>query len=174
MKKNMLSILILALLIVNIVLTAVMMFSVTGTAKKTSALIDDISAAINLDLKNQSASSTTAPIVDVAIEDTQVVPLGEELTIPLTIGADGKIHYYLVEVSFSLNMKHEDYKKLSPQVTTQADLIKGEIISVIGSHTLEEIQSGTDSIRMEILQRLQMLFDSQFIFNVTFTKGLTQ
>ena len=58
MKKNMLSILILALLIVNIVLTAIMMFSVTGTAKKTSALIDDISAAINLDLKNQSATST--------------------------------------------------------------------------------------------------------------------
>ena len=174
MKKNMLSVLILALLIVNIVLTAVMMFSVTGTAKKTSALIDDISAAINLDLKNQSASSAAVQVADVAIEDTQVTPLGEELTIPLTIGADGKQHYYLVAVSLSLDMKHRDYKKLSPQVTTQADLIKGEIINVIGSHTLEEIQQGTDSIRMEILQKLQKLFDSQFIFNVTFTKGLTQ
>ena len=174
MKKNMLSILILALLIVNIVLTAIMMFSVTGTAKKTSALIDDISAAINLDLNNQGEDATTAPVVDVAIEDTSVVPIGEELTIPLTIGADGKVHYYFVAVSLSLNMKHEDYKKLSPQVTAQSDLIKGEIISVIGSHTLEEIQEGTDGIRMEILQRLQKLFDSQFIFNVTFTKGLTQ
>ena len=84
MKKNMLSILILALLIVNIVLTAIMMFSVTGTAKKTSALIDDISAAINLDLNNQGEDATTAPVVDVAIEDTSVVPIGEELTIPLT------------------------------------------------------------------------------------------
>ena len=64
MKKNMLSILILALLIVNIVLTAIMMFSITGTAKKTSALIDDISAAINLDLKNQSATSTEAVVAD--------------------------------------------------------------------------------------------------------------
>ena len=92
----------------------------------------------------------------------------------MTIGADGKPHYYLVAVSLSLNMKHADYKKLQPTVTTQADLIKGEIISVIGSYTLEEIQQGTDGIRMEILQRLQKLFDSQFIFNVTFTKGLTQ
>ena len=174
MKKNMLSILILALLIVNIVLTAIMMFSVTGTAKKTSALIDDISAAINLDLKNQSATSTTAPIVDVPIENIEVVALGEEMTIPLTKGADGKEHYYLVAVSLSLNTKHEDYKKLGPTVLTQVDLVKGEIISVIGSHTLEEIQESTDSIRMEILQRLQTLFDSQFIFNVTFTKGLTQ
>ena len=42
MKKNLISIIILALLIVNIVLTAIMMFSVTGTATKTSALVDNI------------------------------------------------------------------------------------------------------------------------------------
>lgn len=174
MKKNMLSILILALLIVNIVLTAIMMFSVTGTAKKTSALIDDITAAINLDLENQSATSTTAAVVDVPIENIQVFAIGEEMTIPLAKGADGKEHYYLVAVSLSLDTKHKDYKKLGATVETQVDLIKGEIISVIGSHTLEEIQEDNESIRMEILQRLQTLFDSQFIFNVTFTKGLTQ
>ncbi len=174
MRKNMLSILILALLIVNIVLTAIMMFSVTGTAKKTSALIDDISAAINLDLKNQSATSTSAVVVDVPIEDIQVFAIPDEMTIPLTKGADGKEHYFLVAVSLSMNTKHADYKKLSPSVTTQVDLIKGEIISVIGSHTLEEIQDSPDTIRMEILKRIQTLFDSQFIFNVTFTKGLTQ
>lgn len=174
MKKNMLSILILALLIVNIVLTAIMMFSVTGTAKKTSALIDDISAAINLDLNNQSATSTNVAIVDVPIENIEVVAVGEELTIPLTKGADGKDHYFLVAVSLSLNTKHDDYKKLRPTVETQMDLIKGEIISVIGGYTLEEVQEGTDGIRMEILQRIQTLFDSQFIFNVTFTKNLPQ
>lgn len=174
MKKNMLSILILALLIVNIVLTAIMMFSVTGTAKKTSALIDDISAAINLDLKNQSATSTGAPIVDVPIDQIEVFAIPDEMTIPLTKGADGEVHYYLVSVSLSMNTKHADYKKLQPTVATQVDLIRGEIISVIGSHTLEEVQESPDNIRMEILQRIQTLFDSQFIFNVTFTKGLTQ
>ena len=174
MRKNMLSILILALLIVNIVLTAIMMFSVTGTAKKTSALIDDISAAINLDLKNQDATSTSAVVVDVPIEDIQVFAIPDEMTIRLAKGADGKEHYYLVAVSLSMNTKHADFKKLSPSVTTQVDLIKGEIISAIESHTLEEVQESPDAIRMEILKRIQTLFDSQFIFNVTFTKGLTQ
>ena len=174
MKKNMISILILALLIVNIVLTAIMMFSVTGTAKKTSALIDDISAAINLDLKNQSATSTGPVKADVSIENTEVFAIGEEMTIPLAKGADGQPHYYLVAVSLSLNTKHEDYKKLQPTVATQVDLIKGEIISVISSHTLEEVEMDADAVRMEILQRIQTLFDSQFIFNVTFTKSLTQ
>lgn len=174
MKKNLISILILALLIVNIVLTAIMMFSITGTAKKTSALIDDISAAINLDLRNQAATSTGAVIVDVPIEDVEVYAIADEMTIPLAKGADGKSHYFLVAVSLSLNTKHADYKKLQPSVDTKVDLIKGEISSVISSHTLEEVQEGTDAIRMEILQRIQTLFDSQFIFNVTFTKNIPQ
>ena len=42
MKRNLLSVLILALLIVNVALTAVMMVSVTQTNKKTAALIDSI------------------------------------------------------------------------------------------------------------------------------------
>ena len=174
MKKNMMSILILALLIVNIALTGIMMFSVTGTAKKTSALIDDISAAINLDLKNQSATSTGPVKADVSIENTEVFAIGEEMTIPLAKGADGKEHYYLVAVTLSMDTKHEDFKKLKPMVSTQVELIKGEIINVISSHTLEEVKEDENAIRMEILQRIQTLFDSQFIFNVTFTKNLTQ
>lgn len=174
MKKNMLSILILALLVVNVVLTAIMMFSVTGTAKRTSALIDDISTAINLDLENQSVASADMVIEEVPIDQIEVFAVPDEMTIQLAKGADGQNHYFLVAVSLSINTKHKDYKKLNPTVTTQVDLIKGEIISVIGSHTLEEVQENPEGIRMEILQRLQKLFDSQFIFNVTFTKGIPQ
>lgn len=174
MKRNMLSILILALLIVNIVLTAIMMFSVVGTAKKTSALIDDISAAINLDLKNQQTDTVSSVREDIPIENIEVYPIPDEMTIRLTTGADGKDHYYLVAVSLSLDTKHADYKKLGSSVGEKVDLIKGEIMSVISSHTVEEMQQDTDSIRMEILQRIQKLFDSDFIFNVIFTKGLPQ
>ncbi len=41
--KNLLSIIILALLVVNIVLSAIMMISVTSASKKTAALVSDIS-----------------------------------------------------------------------------------------------------------------------------------
>ena len=174
MKRNMLSILILALLIVNIVLTAVMMFSVVGASKKTTALIDDIASAINLDLENQAATAEGPIIPDVPIDKTAIHAISEEMTIPLTKGADGKDHYFLVAVSFSIDTKHKDYKSLRSTVEANEDLIKGEIISVIGNHTLEEVQQDMDGIRMEILQRIQKMFDSQFIFNVTFTKGLTQ
>ena len=42
MKKNLISVIILALLIVNVVLTAIMMFSVTSASRKTAALVDNI------------------------------------------------------------------------------------------------------------------------------------
>ena len=86
MKKNMLSILILALLIVNVVLTAIMMFSVTGTAKRTSALIDDISAAINLDLENQNVASAGMVIsTDHSREYVPFIAYGEKI-LPISLG----------------------------------------------------------------------------------------
>ena len=174
MKKNMMSVLILALLIVNIVLTSVMMFSVVGTARKTSALIDDISAAINLELDNQKGTSDEVAVIEVPIENIEVYKIEEEMTVPLTRGGDGKDHYYLVSVALSLNKKDKAYKKLKDTIADKEELIKGEIISVIGSHTVEEMQQDVDTVRMEILSRIQKLFDSEFIFNVTFTKGLPQ
>lgn len=174
MKKNMMSVLILALLIVNIVLTSVMMFSVVGASRKTSALIDDISTAINLELDNQQGTANAATVIEVPIEDIEVYKIEEEMTVPLTKGADGKDHYYMVSVALSINKKDSDYKKLNATIADKEELIKGEIISVIGSHTIEEMQQDVDTVRMEILNRIQKLFGSQFIFNVTFTKGLPQ
>ena len=50
MKKNLLSIVILALLIVNLVLTSIMMFSVMSTNKKTAAVVTDIASVLQLEL----------------------------------------------------------------------------------------------------------------------------
>ena len=174
MKKNMLSILILALLIVNIILTSVMMFSVVGASRKTSALITDIATAINLDLENQAAASGVPVIPDIPIDEVALHPISEELTIPLAMGSDGVQHYYLIAVSLSMNTKHEEYKSLSASVVEKEDLIKGEIINVIKGYTVEEVRQDTESIKMEVLKAIQSLFDSDFIFNVTFTKNLTQ
>lgn len=54
MKKNLISIVILALLIVNVVLSSVTLISVTGTNKKTAALVGDIAAAISIDLERMA------------------------------------------------------------------------------------------------------------------------
>lgn len=171
MKKNLVSIIILALLIVNIVLTSVMLFLVTGTMNKTSTLIDGIATALSLELGEDIATEEEA---SVSMEDTAVHQIEEEMTIPLAIGADGKEHFCLVSVSLAMNTKAEGYEEYGATIADKEDLIKGEIVSVIGSHTVEEAKADTDAIREEILERIQKLYDSEFIYNVVFRKVIFQ
>ena len=173
MKKNMISILILALLIVNVALTAIMMFSIMGTTKKTAKLIDGISTALSLEITDpESVEETEA--VNVPMKDIEVYKIEDQMTIPLTKGVDGEDHFCLVSVSLSMNTKDKGYKDYGATVSAQEDLIKGEIVSVISSYTIEEAQSDQDGMRKAILERIQTLYDSQFIYNVVFRDIMIQ
>jgi len=167
MKKNMLSILILALLVVNIVLTSVMLFSVTGTMKKTARLIDGISGALSLEVADPSAAGESEAAA-VSVDDIVVYAIEDQMTISLAKGADGETHYCLVSVSLSLNSKDPDYEKYGTTVSEKEDLIKSEIFSVIQSHTIEEAESNPDLLREEILERIQTMYGSKFVYNVVF------
>ena len=63
MKKNLLSIVILALLIVNLVMTSIMMISVTGTNKKTAAIVTDIASILKLELNPNGETETAEEVV---------------------------------------------------------------------------------------------------------------
>ena len=165
MKKNLLSIVILGLLIVNVVLTSVMLFSVSGTMKKTSALIDSIAVALKLELKEDIEEEQA---MSVPMEDIKVYQIAEEMMIPLATGADGKDHFCQVSVSLSMNSKSDGFKDYGETIADKEDLIKGEIVSVISSYSIEEAKADTDAIRTAILERIQKMYDSEFIFNVVF------
>lgn len=166
MKRNLLSVLILALLIVNIVLTAVMMFSVVGTSRKTSALVGDIASIVQLELNDGSQASAEE---SVNIEDIESYNIVDPMTIHLVTGEDGKDHYCIVSVSFSVNKKDKDYKSYGSTIGDYESLIKGEIDKVIGNYTKEEAEVNKDAIADEILTRIQNMYDSKFIIDVVFT-----
>ncbi|MBR6004032.1 MAG: flagellar basal body-associated FliL family protein [Lachnospiraceae bacterium] len=170
MKKNLISILILALMVVNVVLTAIMMFSVTGTAKKTNALVSNIASVLNIELSESEEEGEEG----VSIADSEAVDIGDTLTIPLKKGDDGKDHFYLVDVTLYMNKKHEDYETFNPTVTSSISLFKSIIIEVISSHTLEEAQSNPEQMRNEILSRIQSEYNSTFIYKVTFSNIMYQ
>lgn len=168
MKKNLLSIIILALLIVNIVLSAIMMVSVSSASKKTAALVADISSIIGLEINGLEKSGVASAV---SMADTEVYNITDELTIPLKTGEDGKAHYAVGKVSLSMNKAHEDYATYGAAETfaTKEGLITDIIYSVFANYTLEEAQSNTDQIKAEILQRIQELFGSDFIYGVSYS-----
>lgn len=165
MKRNLLSILILALLVVNIVLTAVLMFSVVGTNNKVAALVTDIGTILQLDLGTANGESGQ----ELHVEDIEMYNIADSMTIHLKTAEDGKDHYCIVSVALSVNTKHEDYKKHGTTIGNYESLIKGEVDQVIGSYTKEEAEANKEAIADEILTRIQNLYDSTFIVDVVFT-----
>lgn len=171
MKKNLLSIIILALLLVNIVLTAVMMFSVMGTNQKMSNLIGDIATALALDFSDPTEESTKG---DVPVGDIATHKFDEQLTITLK-NNDDKEHYFITSVSFSMNTKDEDYKLYGETIAEKNDLLKSIVYNVISSYTLEDLRADNNlAAEKEILEQIQDMYDSEFIFKVNFIDFLYQ
>lgn len=172
MKKNLLSIIILALLIVNLVLTSIMMFSVMGTNKKTGAVVADIASILKLELGNGEGGAEEAPAV--SMEDTAIYEIEEEMTILLSKGADDEDHVALVQVSLSMNTKDKGYKTYGATIGDQESLIKGVITDVISKYTADEVQPRIEDIKEEILSEIQKMYESEFIYQITFSKVFVQ
>lgn len=173
MKKNLISIIILALLVVNIALTSVMMFSVMNTNQKTTRLVGDIASALELEFSDPSGQEQQA---EVSIADTATYKFEDPLTIRLKdSGEDGKEHYFITSVSFSMNTKDKDYKKYGETIAEQADLLKSSVYTVISDYTLEELRAdNNEKAAQDILEQIQAMYDSKFIFKVNFIDFLYQ
>jgi flagellar FliL protein len=174
MKKNLLSVLILALLVVNIALTAIMMVNVTSTNAKTAELVTSIATVMNLELYEPGGGVS---VTDVSLDVTESYDM-EEMMFPLAastvVNADGstslstKQNYIMFSMSLLQNTEDKDYKKLggADNIAAKESVIKDTVNSIVGSHTLEECQTDFESIREEILQGIQQLFGSGFIYKI--------
>lgn len=169
MKKNLISIIILALMVVNIVLTAIMMFSVTGASKKTAALVDNIAKAMDLELAASNGGEAAEEIISMA--DTETYSFADKMTIPLKKSeGDDKDHYCIVTITLSINTKAKGYKEYGSEESLAAKegLLKDEINSVFAQYTMEEARDNQEIIKEQIIDRIQKMFDSKFIYNVSF------
>lgn len=178
MKKNLLSVLILALLIVNVVLTAIMMVSVIGTNKKTGDLVTSIATVMNLELYPPGSESE----VNVPLSETATYSLADRLMIQLkpTVNEEGKstgasmIVFYM---SLSMNTEHKDYEKLgSTEKMSSLEIdIKNAVASVVQDYTEQECRDNLDGqIKAEILSAIQSLFQSDFIYRVSISDVIYQ
>ncbi|MBQ8591452.1 MAG: flagellar basal body-associated FliL family protein [Lachnospiraceae bacterium] len=162
MKKNILSILILALLVVNIVLTSVMMLTVTSSSKKTANLVTQIATILDLELASEEEEVEEI----IPMENITTLDLAGEMTIPLAKGEDGASHYCLLQASLVMNTKDDGYKKYGE--TIQESLIRDIIIQTVSEYTLEEFNANTDEVKAKIVEKIQAMYDSEFIFKVAF------
>ena len=169
MKKNLMSVLILALLVVNLVLTAITMISIVPSAKKSNELITEICTALDLEL----ASGRNANLSNVPIDNLVPYTLEGSLTINLRGSDDGKDHYAIVSVVLSLDNSNEDFESLGTNgilAKVYDSNIKNIVNDVVHTYTKDEIQSDPERAEKEILEKLQGFFDSNVVVDVGFVQ----
>lgn len=165
MKKNLMSVLILALVVANLILTAILMISVVPQTKQANALISKVCSAIDLELEGGREKAS----IDIPMEQVATVKIDEGNTITVNLKSDnGKKSYAIVSISLALDTKNEDYKKGTGAITANEDVIKDEVIKVIAKHTIDDMRTAQKEIQDEVLVSLRKLFDSDFIVSVAF------
>ena len=165
MKKNMLAVLILLVLVVNLTLTAYMIFTVVPNAKRTDELITKILQIIDLELESPLPTDIN---IEYSIKDIEKKQL-DEMTTNLQVGADGKTHYAVISASLTVNTKDADYAELGPMIDVMTSDIKSFFISETSKYTYEELilSENKQQVKEKILADVQGLFNSRMIVDIT-------
>ncbi len=168
MKKNMFSVIALAVSIINLILSILIVFTLVPSASKSNKLITKV--ASNLDLEIESTVALDDEKKKVPLKDIEMYPL-EELTINLKRSeGDTKNHYTQLTVSLSMNKTHKDYKELSSDMKKYESYITEIITDEFSKSTAENVMEDKDIIKERILSRLEDKFDSDFIVDMSIGK----
>lgn len=164
MKKNIFSVIITALTVINVVLTAIMFFVMLPTFQKTNNLITQVASVLNLELDADGDADSDE---DYALKDLKsvAVPFEEQQTLNLKPGNDTDPHYAMLNgYTLSVYKKADDYKDVSKILTNNQAEITDIIRSVIQSHTAEDISQ--DQIQKEALEKIREHLDSKAVKKV--------
>lgn len=169
MKRNLISVIILAFSIINFILLAIIVFTVIPTNKKTDNLITSIAGIIDTSLENAGEDK----VEQVPLSDQVIYTSQEDSTITLKSEGDDK-HYVQVRLAIALNKKSRDFKTFDPSADTgigsYESAIQSAVRSEIEKYTPEECTNNAEQIETNCKQAVKDLFDSDVIYDVTFSK----
>ncbi len=175
MKKSMLNVITLALVLINLVLTVLLTFSLVSTNNKTNNLITKVSQIIDLDVGGIS-SDTATKAASSAIDDTTYIDVTNNDSSDITISYtdSGKTHYVVLNVSIGLNTKSKDYETKSATVQNGMKIIVSQVTTEALKYSYNEVTANKTVIEKNLLTYLQDQFQTDMIQSVTLTKILVQ
>lgn len=164
MKKNIFSVIITALTVINVVLTAILFFVMLPTFQRTNNLMSQVASVLNLEL---DADGDADADEDYSLKDLESVPVAfeEQQTLNLKNGSDGNPHYAMISgYTLSVYKEADDYKDVKNILENNQAEITDIIRSVIQSHTKDDISQ--DQIQKEALEEISKHLDSKAVKKV--------
>lgn len=169
MKKNIFSIIIMALVTVNVILTSVIMFTTLPAMKKTNNLVQEISKMVDLEL--ESTEENEGAVVSVKDKEihTFTSSTAQTITINLKKGEDGKEHYAVLDAIYvTVNKSADDYKDVAKIIDTKGSDVQNIVTDVIGSYEYDALTASKDEMKTQIVSELQTFFETESIIDVSF------
>lgn len=169
MKKNLITVIILALCVVNLILNVLIVFVCMPSAKKTNNLISEIASVLNLELEGNNDTPT------VALENMATYSLDAQV-VNLKDDGSGDSHYVQVGLTLEMDKSSKDYESLNTVLQESGSAVFDEARNVIQNYTYAEVteQKTQEDIKKQILESVQKKYATQCIYNVSFSKFTTQ
>ena len=176
MKKNLLQIITLALVLINLVFSVLIVFTLVPENKKVNQLITDIASAIDLDLTDDVSGNYNSNLTT-SIDNLAVYTISDSFTINLAVGDDGSSsHVAVLTIGIDMDKSSEGYEDYGSDeaMSAKETLIKSTLISTIGSFSYEEFLADEQAVKDACTEALQSLFNSNFIVGVEFSSKVLQ
>jgi len=164
MKKNMLSIIVIALCAINVILSAVLVLAVVPASNKTTKLVNQVASIINLEL--EASADEVSDSVDPS--DVEIYKIDSQLTFNIKRSLNGSDHYAAIDsITLSIDKGSKDYSKLNKTIEANANFITDIVTEVVSSYTYDDAISSKEEMKAQILEKVQAHFKSDFIFAVS-------
>ncbi len=170
MKKNLITVIILAICIINLVFNIILMFVFLPSANKTNKLITDIAAVLDLEIASQTAG-------DSAFDVSNLVAVQlESDTINLASDGSDASHYVQYELTINLDKTAADYDKVSANITASSSIVYDATRDIVAQYTYEQVKDVEvqRKIKEDILASLKETFNTECIYSISFNSWVAQ
>lgn len=171
MKKNLITVVILAISIINLVFNILLVFVFMPSATKTNKLITDISKILDIEIESQKSE-------DSAFDVSNLAPYQLEQGNPINLKSDGSGSIHIVQYGLTINMDStaSDYSKVSGNVEGSTAIIYDLTRDIIGRYTYAEVIDVEiqKQIKNELLASLRETFNTDCIYSVSFYNWVAQ
>ncbi len=179
MKKSLLTMITLALVLINLLLTAIIAIAIVPEVKNVNSLVSKVAAAIDLNQNGASTEDGSDGSSSVPISDQTMIAIGGDdgLTINLK-ASDGDTHIAVVHAQLVMNSKADSYKTNYAALTNESGAAAGQVSQAIqqtvSQYTVDQMQNDQQTVIDACTKAVQNIFDKDFVVGVSFTNVIYQ
>lgn len=170
MKKNILTIVIMAASLINVVLSAVLIFTVMPAMNKTSNLVDKVASVIDLEIEDANAEDQEWTVDDLAAYQ-KTYEATVNINLKKDAGEDANHYAQLSGFSVSFNTKAEDYDSVYESISTNDIYVDDIVKETIANYTVSTIDQ--TKVKAEIVKKIQEKYNTKAVVVVSLDGFLT-